>query len=293
MPVDPKRVQAVFLQAIAAEVPADRAAVLDRECAGDLEIRHRVEALLRPHDQPDSYLDQPIVRPEGPATVTRSDPDDGGSPGIAAGTVGASTLEMTHANDGPDAGDDRPLAEGPGSRIGPYKLLQQIGEGGMGVVYMADQDKPVQRKVALKIIKPGMDSGQVVARFEAERQALALKEYPNIAKVLDAGATDTGRPFFVMELVNGIPITDYCDQAQLTPRERLELFVPVCRAIQHAHQKGIIHRDVKPSNALVTLVDGPPTAKVIDFGVAKAPARRSQSGRYSPSSARSSARSST
>ena len=140
----------------------------------------------------------------------------------------------------------------------------------MGVVYMAEQDKPVRRTVALKIIKPGMDSAQVIARFEAERQALALMDHPNIARVLDAGTTDSGRPYFVMELVKGVPITNYCDDAQLTPRERLELFVPVCQAIQHAHQKGIIHRDIKPSNVLVTLYDGKPVPKVIDFGVAKA-----------------------
>ena len=140
----------------------------------------------------------------------------------------------------------------------------------MGVVYMAEQAEPVRRKVAVKIIKPGMDSAQVIARFEAERQALAMMDHPNIARVLDAGATDTGRPYFVMELVKGVPITEYCDRNRLTPRERLELFVPVCRAIQHAHQKGIIHRDIKPSNVLVTLYDGQPVPKVIDFGVAKA-----------------------
>ena len=144
----------------------------------------------------------------------------------------------------------------------------------MGVVYMAEQEKPVRRRVALKIIKPGMDTDQVIARFEAERQALALMDHPNIAKVLDAGATDTGRPYFVMELVKGVPITDYCDRNHLTPRERLELFVPVCQAIQHAHQKGIIHRDIKPSNVLVTLHDGKPVPKVIDFGVAKATDQR-------------------
>ena len=158
----------------------------------------------------------------------------------------------------------------PARSIGPYKLLQQIGEGGMGVVYMAEQTHPLRRKVALKIIKPGMDSRQVIARFEAERQALAMMDHPNIAKVLDAGATATGRPYFVMELVTGVPITEYCDQAQLTPRERLALLVPVCQAIQHAHQKGIIHRDIKPSNVLVSLYDGGPVPKVIDFGVAKA-----------------------
>jgi WD40 repeat protein/serine/threonine protein kinase len=154
--------------------------------------------------------------------------------------------------------------------IGPYKLLQQIGEGGMGVVYMAEQERPVRRRVALKIIKPGMDSAQVIARFEAERQALAMMDHPNIARVYDAGTTDSGRPYFVMELVQGVPITDYCDQKHLTPHERLELFVPVCQAIQHAHQKGVIHRDLKPTNVLVMISDGKPVPKVIDFGVAKA-----------------------
>ena len=162
------------------------------------------------------------------------------------------------------------LVEGPGTTIGPYKLLQQIGEGGMGTVFMAEQERPIRRKVALKVIKAGMDTGQVIARFEAERQALAMMDHPNIARVLDVGATDAGRPFFVMELVRGVPITEYCDRNGLTPKERLDLFVPVCRAIQHAHQKGIIHRDIKPSNVLVTLNDGVPVPKVIDFGVAKA-----------------------
>ena len=160
--------------------------------------------------------------------------------------------------------------EKPGDRIGRYKLLQQIGEGGCGVVYMAEQEEPVRRRVALKVIKLGMDTKQVIARFEAERQALALMDHPNIAKVLDAGATDTGRPFFVMELVRGIKITDYCDQNDLSTKERLDLFIQVCRAIQHAHQKGVIHRDIKPSNILVTMNDGVPLPKVIDFGIAKA-----------------------
>lgn len=161
-------------------------------------------------------------------------------------------------------------AEALGSRIGPYKLLQQIGEGGMGIVYMAEQEQPVRRRVALKIIKPGMDTAQVVARFEAERQALAIMDHQNIAKVLDVGATDSGLPYFVMELVHGVPMTRYCDEQHLTPQERLQLFIPVCHALQHAHQKGIIHRDIKPSNILVTLYDGRPVPKVIDFGVAKA-----------------------
>src|SRR6266568_8076966 len=162
------------------------------------------------------------------------------------------------------------ITEKPGDCIGRYKLLQQIGEGGCGTVYMAEQTEPVRRRVALKVIKLGMDTKQVIARFEAERQALALMDHPNIAKVLDAGATETGRPYFVMELVRGIKITDYCDENQLPTRQRLDLFVQVCQAIQHAHQKGIIQRDIKPSNILVTLRDGLPVPKVIDFGIAKA-----------------------
>jgi serine/threonine protein kinase len=162
------------------------------------------------------------------------------------------------------------LPEAPGTVIGPYKLLQQIGEGGMGTVFLAEQTQPVQRQVALKLIKAGMDSRQVIARFEAERQALAMMDHVNIARVLDAGATEAGRPYFVMELVHGVPITRYCDDHRLTPRQRLELFVPVCQAIQHAHMKGIIHRDIKPSNVMITLYDGKPVPKVIDFGVAKA-----------------------
>ena len=162
------------------------------------------------------------------------------------------------------------VTEKPGDHIGRYKLLEKIGEGGCGIVYMAEQTEPIRRRVALKIIKLGMDTRQVVARFEAERQALALMDHPNIAKVLDAGATETGRPYFVMELVRGIRITDYCDQHNLSTRERLDLFIQVCHAVQHAHQKGIIHRDIKPSNILVTEQDGVPVPKVIDFGIAKA-----------------------
>src|SRR5580765_1854380 len=156
-----------------------------------------------------------------------------------------------------------------GSMIGRYKLLEKVGEGGFGVVYVAEQREPVKRRVALKIIKLGMDTRQIVGRFEAERQALAMMDHPNIAKVFDAGATGSGRPYFVMELVRGPRITDYCDQNNLSTRERLELFIKVCQAIQHAHQKGIIHRDIKPSNILVTLHDGVPVPKVIDFGIAK------------------------
>src|SRR6059036_3181669 len=163
-----------------------------------------------------------------------------------------------------------PITEKPGDKIGRYKLLQQIGEGGCGVVYMAEQTEPVRRRVALKVIKLGVDTKQVIARYEAQRQALALLDHPNIAKVLDAGATETGRPYFVMELVRGIKITEFCDEKTVPPADRLKLFTQVCQAIQHAHQKGIIHRDIKPSNILVTLHDGVPVPKVIDFGIAKA-----------------------
>ncbi len=229
-------VKEIFDHAHEVRSAAERRAYLDQACAGQPGLRQKVDDLLRAYDEAGSFLESP---PESPGTV-----------------------------------DLPPITEGPGSRIGPYKLLQQIGEGGMGVVYMAEQEQPVRRRVALKIIKPGMDTAQVVARFEAERQALALMDHQNIARVLDVGATETGRPFFVMELVNGIPITKYCDQEHLTPRERLELFVPVCQAVQHAHQKGIIHRDLKPSNVLVALYDGKPVPKVIDFGVAKATSQR-------------------
>ena len=222
---------------LALEKPAAGIRCLDQACAGDTELRQRLEGLLRSHETPDSFLVNPPA--EGPERSTDSDPN--GS-----------------------------TAEGPGSRIGPYKLLEQIGEGGMGVVYMAEQTQPVRRKVALKIIKPGMDTKQVIARFEAERQALAMMDHPNIAKVLDAGATESGRPYFVMELVRGIPITEYCDQHRLPIPERLDLFMQVCQAVQHAHQKGIIHRDIKPTNVLVTSLDGVPLPRVIDFGIAKA-----------------------
>ena len=166
-----------------------------------------------------------------------------------------------------------PLGEKLGSMVGPYKLLSVLGEGGFGTVYLADQEKPIRRRVALKIIKAGMDTRQVLARFEAERQALAMMDHPNIAKVFDAGSTDSGRSYFAMELVHGEPITDYCDRHKLTLEERLQLFIPVCQAVQHAHQKGIIHRDIKPKNVLVAVVDDRPAPKIIDFGVAKAMAQ--------------------
>jgi serine/threonine protein kinase/tetratricopeptide (TPR) repeat protein len=217
------------------QMPAgERAAFLKQACAGDVALARRIDALLAVYDKEQSFLASPVLAPFAP-TVTEPQ-----------------------------------FAEETGTVVGPYKLLEQIGEGGFGIVFMAEQQHPVRRKVALKVLKPGMDTRQVIARFEAERQALALMDHPHIAKVLDAGATESGRPFFVMELVKGVPITEYCDQHQLTPRERLELFVPVCHAVQHAHQKGIIHRDIKPSNVLVTRHDGTPVVKVIDFGVAKA-----------------------
>jgi WD40 repeat protein len=222
-----------FLLELALKKPADkRVAFLDAMCEGDPALRQRLEAMLAEHER----------SAECPA------PEESTS----------------------DAPPERSHAEGPGKMIDRYKLLEKVGEGGFGVIYVAEQREPVRRRVALKIIKLGMDTKQVVARFEAERQALAMMEHPNIAKVLDAGATETGRPYFVMELVRGIPITEYCDQERLDTRQRLDLFIQVCHAIQHAHQKGIIHRDIKPSNILVTLHDGVPVPKVIDFGIAKA-----------------------
>jgi serine/threonine protein kinase len=225
-------VESVFGEAIEIDSKAERAEYLDRACGDDASLRRKIESLLEAHDRAGSFL-QPDTEPDA-------------------------------------APEPPPLPDRVGETIGPYKLLEAIGEGGMGVVYMADQQRPVRRKVALKLIKPGMDSRQIIARFEVERQALAMMDHPNIARVHDAGSTADGRPYFVMELVRGLPITEYCDREQLGIRERLELFVLVCRAVQHAHQKGIIHRDLKPSNVLVTVVDGAAVPKVIDFGIAKA-----------------------
>ena len=235
-------VKSIFGRALELADPQARAAYLDEACLQAPEMRSELEELLALHDRAGAFMQRPAVRD-------------------ATGTG-----EYT----GGDTGDHEPVAEQPGALIGPYKLLQQIGEGGMGTVFMAEQTEPVRRKVALKIIKPGMDSKQVVARFEAERQALAMMDHTNIARVLDAGTTNNGRPFFVMELVHGVTLVQYCDANKLTPRERVELFIPICQAIQHAHQKGIIHRDIKPSNVLVTMYDDKPVPKVIDFGVAKA-----------------------
>jgi serine/threonine protein kinase len=223
----------IFLEAVEMPTPADRAAYLDRVCAGDADLRARVEALLRSHEEAGTFLEGPLFDP----------------------------LQTS---------DQALPIEGLGSRVGPYTILEKLGEGGMGTVYVAEQHEPVRRRVALKVIKPGMDSRQVVARFEAERQALAMMDHPSIAKIYDGGMTPSGRPYFVMELVPGVPITEYCDRERFTVRNRLGLFVLVCRAVQHAHQKGVIHRDLKPSNILVTLQDGSPVPKVIDFGIAKA-----------------------
>jgi serine/threonine protein kinase len=230
-------VETVFMAALERSTPQERLAFVEEACAGNLPLLQRVRELLNAHEEARGPLDTPPLGPEGIVDLPRN-------------------------------------TESPGSRIGPYKLLEPIGEGGMGTVWMAEQLEPVRRLVALKVIKAGMDSAQVIARFEAERQALALMDHPHIAKVLDAATTAAGRPYFVMELVKGIPITKYCDERRLTPAQRLALFVSVCEAIQHAHQKGIIHRDVKPSNVLVASYDGRPVPKVIDFGVAKATGQR-------------------
>jgi WD40 repeat protein/serine/threonine protein kinase len=254
--------RSIFMEALEEDAPARRSAFLDQACGGDAALRRRVEALLQSHEQAGEFLAKPAPErlAEGMAT-----------PGGLGETQAA---PAAGSGPSPEAPGPCPIPEVPGSRIGPYRLVQPIGEGGMGVVWMAEQQEPVQRRVALKVVKPGMDSRQVIARFEAERQALALMDHPHIARVLDAGATEGGRPYFVMELVKGVPLTLYCDQRRLTPRERLRLFVPVCQAVQHAHQKGVIHRDLKPSNVLISLSDGKPAPKVIDFGVAKATGAR-------------------
>jgi serine/threonine protein kinase len=223
----------IFEQALDIETPSERASFLDQACAGDAALRAGVEELLQAHAEAGRFLD-----PDGALPLN--------CPEVSA-----------------------PL-ERPGTVIGPYKLLEQIGEGGMGLVFMAEQAQPIRRRVALKILKPGMDTRQVIARFEAERQALALMDHSHIAKIFDAGTTDSGRPYFAMELVRGVPITDYCDERRLTTRQRLELFVIVCQAVQHAHQKGVIHRDLKPSNVLVSHHDTVAVPKIIDFGIAKA-----------------------
>ncbi|MHC4368881.1 MAG: serine/threonine protein kinase, partial [Planctomycetota bacterium] len=231
------REEAIFTAAAKLTDPAKRKAYVEQACGDDRGLLARITSLLEAGGSSHSILDVLIAEPE--ATL-----------------------------------DDDSLAEGPGTVIDRYKLLEKIGEGGMAVVYMAEQREPISRKVALKIIKLGMDTKSVIARFEAERQALAMMDHPNIAKVIDAGSTETGRPYFVMELVHGISITDYCDKNRLDTGQRLGLFIQVCYAVQHAHQKGIIHRDIKPSNVMVTMHDDKPVTKVIDFGIAKATNQR-------------------
>jgi hypothetical protein len=240
---EPAAEQSIFLRAIGLATPADRAAYLDDACRDQPALRAELEALLAAHDRLGGALP-----PTGPEPA-----------GAAPAASAAAPVPFTGTSEAVGA-----------VLAGRYKLLEALGEGGMGTVWMAQQTAPVKRFVAVKLIKPGMDSRAVLARFEAERQALALMDHPHIAKVLDAGAAPDGRPYFVMELVKGVPITRYCDEHRLTPRQRLELLVPVCQAIQHAHTKGIIHRDIKPSNVLVALYDDQPVPKVIDFGIAKA-----------------------
>jgi serine/threonine protein kinase len=231
----------IFFEALDKNTPQERAAFLDGACGKNSALRAKVEALLADHFQEDSFMKKP-------AAAAREEP--------------VKTIKLDVAIN--------PNDEAVGQTTGRYKLLEKLGEGGCGVVYVAQQSEPVRRRVALKVIKLGMDTKEVIARFEAERQALAMMDHPNIAKVFDAGTTETGRPYFVMELVRGIKITEYCDQNQLNTKQRLTLLIEVCHAVQHAHQKGIIHRDIKPSNIMVTLHDGVPVPKVIDFGIAKA-----------------------
>ncbi len=245
MPLDLQQARELFLHAVGKLPPERWEEYVAEGCGDDAELKRQVLHLLQVHREAGSFL-------ESPAVVLDDVGLDRTSAELPTGEARGSLIAQT------------------GTVIGPYKLLQPIGEGGMGTVYMAEQTQPVRRVVALKLIKAGMDSRQVLARFGAERQALALMDHPNIAKVLDAGTTEEGRPYFVMELVKGIPITRFCDERRLTLRERLELAIPVCQAVQHAHQKGIIHRDLKPSNVLIALYDGQPVPKVIDFGVAKA-----------------------
>lgn len=251
----------LFLEAAEIVSPVERLAFLDRECIDDAGLRAQVLDLLEAAAAAGSFLSAPVVF-VGETVV----------PEVSSVNLDAAASAFRQPVE--DQSQTVNLSGASRTTIGPYKLLQKLGEGGMGTVYLAEQDQPVQRRVALKIIKPGMDTAQVVARFEAERQALAMMDHPHIARVFDAGTTAAGLPYFVMELVKGVPITKYCDDNRLSPRERLDLFIPVCQAIQHAHQKGIIHRDIKPTNVLIALYDGKPVPKVIDFGIAKATQQR-------------------
>src|SRR5262245_14313867 len=226
--------ESLFAAALQRRDGAEREEFLTAACGDDDALRRRVEELLAADEQAGGMLDH-------------GSEFDAGPPTIPAHVLAAD-----------------------GIFAGRFKLRQKLGEGGMGEVWVADQTEPVQRRVALKVVRPGFGSARMLARFDQERQALALMDHPNVAKVLDAGIDDAGRPYFVMELIKGVPVTEYCDRAKLSLRDRLQLFIPVCQAVQHAHQKGIIHRDLKPSNILVALYDGRPVPKVIDFGVAKA-----------------------
>ncbi|MEJ2649478.1 MAG: bifunctional serine/threonine-protein kinase/formylglycine-generating enzyme family protein, partial [Sedimentisphaerales bacterium] len=228
-----QNIELILLEALEKKTPEEKVAYINQVCGDDKQAQMELDSLIKSYEQAGNFIETP---PVGQQIIL----------------------------------DEPAVSEGPGTVIGHYKLLEKIGEGGMAVVYMAEQEKPIRRKVALKIIKLGMDTKSVIARFEAERQVLAMMDHPNIAKVLDAGATETGRPYFVMELVTGVPITEYCDDNNLSIKERLALFIQICNAVKHAHQKGIIHRDIKPSNILVTMHDGVPVPKVIDFGISKA-----------------------
>ena len=262
--MDSPQLKTIFSEALLRPAGSERAAYADEACRGDAELRAQIEALLRDHERIGRFLGTSTGLIGSSIVTDGHDPAD--APAVCITEPDAPTMCA--------AAPVGPGTEGPGTVIGPYKLLQPIGEGGMGTVYMAEQTQPVRRTVALKLIKSGMGSRQVLARFGAERQALALMDHPSIAKVFDAGTTDAGRPYFVMELVKGVPITKFCDDRRLTLRERLELAIPVCQAVQHAHQKGIIHRDLKPSNILIAMYDGKPVPKIIDFGVAKATGAR-------------------
>jgi serine/threonine protein kinase len=244
MSVGTDQEQLLFAAALPLADAGERAAFLQTACAGDAGLRLRVAEMLAEHDRSERFFSE---------------------------CISSLAVDDVDVSETPELKNEKTVAgEMAGMRIGRYRLLRQLGEGGCGVVYLAEQEEPVRRRVAFKVIKLGMDTKNVIARFDAERQALAMMDHPNIAKVLDGGATESGRPYFVLELVQGVKITTYCDEEELTASQRLELFIQVCQAIQHAHQKGVIHRDIKPSNILVTTLDGKPVPKVIDFGIAKA-----------------------
>ena len=255
--------ESLFQEALS-RAPEERVGFLEQACEGRKKLRAALEALLAAHERSANILGSPPTQTvdAGPG---QADPganlDDNPGPDDASSTSAGTA-------------DYRPISESSNVIAGRYTLKERIGEGGMGEVWVAKQTEPVKRKVALKLIKTGMDSRAVLQRFEQERQALAMMDHPNIAKVLDAGMTPNGQPFFVMELVSGLPLSRFCDEAKLTTRERLELFVPICKAVQHAHHKGIVHRDLKPANILISMIDGKPMPKVIDFGVAKATSGR-------------------